>query len=165
MLRRGRIRKIGEGGIMIQLKVNGKGYDVDVPEDASLLWVLRDNLKLTGTKYACGIGECGACTVHVNGKAERSCAITVGEVKGKEITTIEGLPESHPVKRAWIEEQVVQCGFCQPGAIMQVAALLEANPDPDKIIQGMDDSICRCGTHVRMKKGIKKAAMILRKEG
>lgn len=152
---------------MIQLKVNGKSYEMDVPEDAPLLWVLRDNLKLTGTKYACGIGECGACTVHVNGKAERSCAITVGEVKGKEITTIEGLPETHPVKKAWIKEQVVQCGFCQPGVIMQVAAILNEMPTPgaDRIISRMDDVICRCGTHLRIKKGIQTAVNMTAKEG
>lgn len=150
---------------MIRLNVNSKDYQVDVHPDTTLLWVLRDHLKLTGTKYACGIGECGSCTVHINGKAERSCTMSVGDAKGKKITTIEGLPQEHPVKRAWIEEEVVQCGFCQPGAIMQVTALLEADPNPDKAIEGMDDFICRCGTHVRMKKGIKLAAKIMRKEG
>ncbi|MFC1580307.1 (2Fe-2S)-binding protein [Thermodesulfobacteriota bacterium] len=150
---------------MIRLNVNGKDYQVDVHPDTTLLWVLRDHLKLTGTKYACGIGECGSCTVHINGKAERSCTMSVGDAKGKKITTIEGLPPEHPVKRAWIEEEVVQCGFCQPGAIMQVTSLLEADPNPDKAIEGMDDFICRCGTHVRMKKGIKLAAKMMRKEG
>ena len=115
---------------MVSLNVNGKTVKVDVPPDASLLWVLRDHLKLTGTKYACGIGECGSCTVHVNGKAERSCTMTVGDVKGKKITTIEGLPDSHPVKKAWIAEQVPQCGYCQPGVIMQVAALLVGKAHP-----------------------------------
>ncbi|MBW1945269.1 MAG: (2Fe-2S)-binding protein [Deltaproteobacteria bacterium] len=150
---------------MIRLNVNGKDYQVDVHPDTTLLWVLRDHLKLTGTKYACGIGECGSCTVHINGRAERSCTMSVGDAKGKKVTTIEGLPPEHPVKRAWIEEEVVQCGFCQPGAIMQVTSLLEADPNPDKAIEGMDDFICRCGTHVRMKKGIKLAAKIMRKEG
>ncbi|MBW2208718.1 MAG: (2Fe-2S)-binding protein [Deltaproteobacteria bacterium] len=150
---------------MIRLNVNGKDYQVDVHPDTTLLWVLRDHLKLTGTKYACGIGECGSCTVHINGRAERSCTMSVGDAKGKKVTTIEGLPPEHPVKRAWIEEEVVQCGFCQPGAIMQVSSLLEADPNPDKAIEGMDDFICRCGTHVRMKKGIKLAAKIMRKEG
>ena len=103
---------------MISLHVNGKSYEIDVPGDLPLLWVLRDYLKLTGTKYGCGIGECGSCTVHIDGKAERSCRISVGEVRGEKITTIEGLPETHPVKRAWIEEQVVQCGYCQPGVMM-----------------------------------------------
>ena len=106
---------------MIALKVNGKKYQLDVPPETTLLWALRDHLKLTGTKYGCGIGECGTCTVQVNGKAERSCSISVGDVQGKAITTIEGLPANHPVKKAWIQEQVVQCGYCQPGIIMQVA--------------------------------------------
>ena len=150
---------------MVSLNVNGKIYKVDVPPDASLLWVLRDQLKLTGTKYACGIGECGACTVHVDGKAERSCSMTVADVKGKKITTIEGLSDTHPVKKAWIKEQVAQCGYCQPGIIMQVASLLSTTPDPEKVIQKMDDVICRCGTHLRIKKGIKTAAKMMRKEG
>jgi isoquinoline 1-oxidoreductase alpha subunit len=152
---------------MISLNVNGKNYRLDVSDDVPLLWVIRDHLKLMGTKYSCGIGECGACTVHVNGKAERSCAIPVGEVKGKKITTIEGLPENHPVKRAWIQEQVVQCGYCQPGVMMQVAALLSERPTPtaDQIISKMDDVICRCGTYLRMKKGIKTAVQIAGKGG
>jgi aerobic-type carbon monoxide dehydrogenase small subunit (CoxS/CutS family) len=152
---------------MISLNVNGKSYTVDVSDDTPLLWVLRDNLKLTGTKYGCGIGECGSCTVHINGKAVRSCGIPVKEVTGRKITTIEGLPESHPVKRAWIEEQVVQCGYCQPGVMMQVAALLSEKPTPtaDQIIGKMDDVICRCGTYLRMKKGIKSAVQMTRKEG
>lgn len=152
---------------MVALKVNGKQYKLDVPKDTNLLWALRDYLKLMGTKYGCGIGECGACTVHVNGKAERSCSITVGDVKGKDIRTIEGLPADHPVKKAWIQEQVVQCGYCQPGIIMQVAALLDAekNPQPDKIIAQMDDVICRCGTYPRIKKGIQTAVQLKGKEG
>ena len=152
---------------MIALKVNGKKYQLDVPPETTLLWALRDHLKLTGTKYSCGIGECGSCTVHIDGKAARSCVIPVGEVKGKKITTIEGLPSNHPVKRAWIEEQVVQCGFCQPGVMMQVAALLAEKPTPDaeKVISKMDDVICRCGTYLRMKKGIKTAVQMMKKEG
>jgi isoquinoline 1-oxidoreductase alpha subunit len=152
---------------MISLNVNGKNYRVDVSDDTPLLWVIRDHLKLMGTKYSCGVGECGACTVHVNGKAERSCGIPVGEVKGKKITTIEGLPENHPVKRAWIQEQVVQCGYCQPGVMMQVAALLSERPTPtaDQIISKMDDVICRCGTYLRMKKGIKTAVQLAGKGG
>ncbi len=151
---------------MISLIVNGKKYDVDVPDDVPLLWVLRDHLKLTGTKYSCGIGECGSCTVHVNGKATRSCVTSVGEVKGKKITTIEGLPDTHPVKKAWIEEQVVQCGYCQPGVMMQVAALFSEsrNPDPEKVINAMDDVICRCGTYPRIKKGIRRAVQLMKKE-
>jgi isoquinoline 1-oxidoreductase alpha subunit len=154
-----------EGGIMIQLKVNGKDYKVDVADDVPLLWVIRDHLNLTGTKFSCGIGECGSCTVHINGKAERSCTITAAEAQGKEITTIEGLPETHPVKRAWVEEQVVQCGYCQPGMMMQVAALLAEDPDPEKVINSLDDFICRCGTHARVKKGVHTAVKIMEKEG
>ena len=152
---------------MISLNVNGKKYDVDVSDDVPLLWVLRDHLKLTGTKYSCGIGECGSCTVHIDGKAARSCTIPVKDAQGKKITTIEGLPETHPVKKAWIEEQVVQCGYCQPGVIMQVAALLSEspNPNPEKIIGAMDDVICRCGTYPRIRKGIKKAVELMGKEG
>jgi isoquinoline 1-oxidoreductase alpha subunit len=158
---------IRKEGIMISLNVNGKNYKVDVSDDVPLLWVIRDYLKLTGTKFGCGIGECGSCTVHINGKAERSCGIPVGKAQGKKITTIEGLPENHPVKRAWIEEQVVQCGYCQPGVMMQVASLLSEsrNPNPEKIISAMDDVICRCGTHPRIKKGIRKAVQLMRKEG
>ncbi|MGD8983807.1 MAG: (2Fe-2S)-binding protein [Desulfobacteraceae bacterium] len=150
---------------MASLNVNGRNYIVNVPDDAQLLWVLRDNLKLTGTKFACGIGECGSCTVHINGKAERSCTLTVGEVQGKKIVTIEGLPEDHPVKKAWIEEQVVQCGFCQPGMMMQTAALLSESRDAEKVIDGLDDVLCRCGTYARVKKGVGTAIQIMRKEG
>jgi isoquinoline 1-oxidoreductase alpha subunit len=152
---------------MISLTVNGKNYNVDVPQDITLLWVLRDYLGLTGTKYSCGIGECGSCTVLIDGSAERSCEIPVEDAQGAKITTIEGLPENHPVKRAWVEEQVVQCGYCQTGEIMQVAGLLSGNnkPDAEKIIDAMDDIICRCGTYHRMKRGIKKAVEIARKEG
>ncbi len=153
---------------MVSLNVNGKVYNVDVPPDASLLWVLRDHLNLTGTKYSCGIGECGACTVHIDGKAQRSCTMTVGDVKGKKIVTIEGLPETHPVKKAWIKEQVAQCGFCQPGIIMQVASILaeKPTPKPEQVIGKMDDVICRCGTHLRIKKGIQTAAQMMKgKEG
>ena len=152
---------------MVSLQVNGKKYTVDVAPDTPLLWVIRDELKLTGTKYGCGIGECGSCTVHVDGKARRSCVTTVGEVQGKKITTIEGLSKNHPVKRAWIKEQVPQCGWCQPGHIMQVASLISEapKPDADKIIGAMDDMICRCGSYPRIKRGIKAAVEIVRKEG
>ncbi len=152
---------------MIALKVNGKKHKLDVPPDTPLLWVIRDNLKLTGTKFGCGIGECGNCTVLIDGRAERSCTIPVKEAQGKKITTIEGLPEDHPVKRAWIKEQVVQCGYCQPGIIMQVAALVdgEKKPDPEKIVAQMDDVICRCGTYPRIKKGIQTAVQLKGKEG
>jgi aerobic-type carbon monoxide dehydrogenase small subunit (CoxS/CutS family) len=153
--------------VMVFLNVNGKNYKVDVPDDMPLLWVIRDYLKLTGTKFGCGIGECGACTVHINGKAERSCSIPVKEAQGKKITTIEGLPKNHPVKRAWIQEQVAQCGYCQPGVIMQISALLSETrkPDAEKIINAMDNVICRCGTYARIKKGIRTAVQIARKEG
>ena len=152
---------------MISLNVNGKNYRVDVADDVPLLWVIRDYLKLTGTKFGCGIGECGACTVHINGKAERSCGISAKDAQGKKITTIEGLPQNHPVKKAWIQEQVVQCGYCQPGIIMQVAALLSESPKPnaEKIIKAMDNVICRCGTHVRIKRGIRAAVLIAEKGG
>jgi len=152
---------------MISLHVNGKVYQVDVSNDTPLLWVLRDHLNLTGTKYSCGIGECGACTVHIDGKAERSCTIPVGQVKGKKITTIEGLSDNHPVKRAWIQEQVPQCGYCQPGVMMQVAGLLLAKPalTADQIMSKMDDVVCRCGTYLRIKKGIQTAVQMTRKEG
>jgi isoquinoline 1-oxidoreductase alpha subunit len=149
---------------MIQLNVNGKDYRVDVSGDIPLLWVLRDYLKLTGTKYSCGIGECGSCTIHMDGKMERSCTITAEEAQGKKITTIEGLSEDHPVKKAWIQEQVVQCGYCQPGIIMQVAALLESEQDPDKVVNAMDDVICRCGTYQGIRRGIKTAAKIMKQE-
>ena len=150
---------------MISLTVNGKNYNVDVPKDISLLWVLRDYLKLPGTKFSCGIGECGSCTVLINGEAQRSCVINAAD--GAEIVTIEGLPENHPVKRAWIQEQVVQCGYCQPGVMLQVVGLLSAtkNPNAQDIIDSMDDLICRCGTYQRMKKGIETAIQIMRKEG
>ncbi|TRZ76748.1 MAG: (2Fe-2S)-binding protein [Deltaproteobacteria bacterium] len=152
---------------MIALQVNGKKHNVDVSPDTPLLWVIRDNLKLTGTKYGCGIGECGSCTVHINGKAQRSCTTTVGEAQGKKITTIEGLPANHPVKKAWIQEQVPQCGFCQAGVMMQVASLIAGSPkpDPDKIVGAMDDILCRCGTYPAMKKGIKTAVEMTRKGG
>jgi len=152
---------------MISLTVNGKNYKVDVPKDISLLWVLRDYLKLPGTKFSCGIGECGSCTVLINGEAQRSCVIDAADVDGADIVTIEGLPEKHPVKRAWIQEQVVQCGYCQPGVMLQVAGLLSAtkNPNAQDIIDSMDDLICRCGTYQRVKKGIETAIEIMRKEG
>jgi isoquinoline 1-oxidoreductase alpha subunit len=152
---------------MISLNVNGKTYNVDAPKDTPLLWVIRDYLKLTGTKYGCGIGECGSCTVLINGEAKRSCQISAEDAQGADITTIEGLPENHPVKRAWIQEQVVQCGYCQTGVMMQVAGLMAENKNADAqdIIDSMDDVICRCGTYHRMKKGIKAAVEIARKEG
>ncbi|HYA41535.1 MAG TPA: (2Fe-2S)-binding protein [Syntrophobacteraceae bacterium] len=151
---------------MISLSVNGKVHKLEVPGNTPLLWALRETLDLKGTKYGCGIGECGSCTVHVNGVAVRSCTTTVEEVKGKKITTIEGIPENHPVKKAWIKEQVPQCGYCQPGVIMQVAAHLSRKPTPsaDEVIGAMDDVICRCGSYPDIKKGIKTAIQIMKKE-
>jgi isoquinoline 1-oxidoreductase alpha subunit len=145
---------------MIDLEINGKKYQVDVSPEVPLLWVIREHLKLSGTKFGCGVGECGACTVHLDGKAQRSCITTVGSAQGKKITTIEGLPEDHPVKMAWIEEQVPQCGYCQPGQIMQAAALLleDPNPSDEKIMSSMSGNLCRCGTYPDIKQAIKKAA-------
>jgi isoquinoline 1-oxidoreductase alpha subunit len=145
---------------MISLEINGRRYEVEVSPDVPLLWVIREHLKLTGTKFGCGIGMCGSCTVHVDGKAQRSCITQVGSVQGKKITTIEGLPEDHPVKRAWIAEQVPQCGYCQPGQIMEAAALLleDPNPSEEKIINAMEGNLCRCGTYPYIKNAIKRAA-------
>jgi len=145
---------------MIRLEVNGKPYTVDVAPDVPLLWVIREHLKLTGTKFGCGIGMCGSCTVHIDGKAERSCQTPVGSAQGKKITTIEGLPENHPVKKAWVDEQVPQCGYCQSGQIMQAASLLSEDPHPteQKIVEHMNGNLCRCGTYPRIKSAIKLAA-------
>jgi isoquinoline 1-oxidoreductase subunit alpha len=145
---------------MINLEVNGKRYQVDVARDVPLLWVIREHLKLTGTKFGCGIGACGSCTVHIDGKAQRSCQTQVGDAQGKKITTIEGLPENHPVKKAWIQEQVPQCGYCQSGQIMQAAALLTEDPNPkeDKILEVMDGNLCRCGTYPKIKSAIRLAS-------
>ena len=151
---------------MASLEINGKLYQVDVPSDTPLLWVLRDQLKLHGTKYGCGIEQCGACTVHLNGRAVRSCGITVGEVLGKSITTIEGLSpdSSHPVQQAWTEVDVPQCGYCQTGMIMAAAALLERNPRPSDLdIDRSITNICRCGTYNQVREAIHRAAQI--KEG
>ena len=145
---------------MMEVKVNGKQYAVDVEPDANLLWVIREHMKLVGTKYGCGEGTCGACTVAVDGEAVRSCQLTVADVRGKSITTIEGIPHDHPVKQAWISEQVSQCGYCQPGQIMEAVAFLSRNPNPSQvqIVQAMDGVLCRCGTYPRIVKAIKKAA-------
>ena len=147
---------------MLSLSVNGKMYQVDVPVDTPLLWVIRDTIGLTGTKYGCGKALCGACTVHVNGQAVRSCVTPVSAVVGKEIVTIEGLSQNlqHPVQQAWIAEDVPQCGYCQPGQIMSATALLAANPKPSDadIDQAMSGNLCRCGTYQRIKKAIHRAA-------
>jgi len=141
---------------MISLDINGRKYNVDVAYDVPLLWVIREHLKLTGTKYGCGIGMCGSCTIHVDGKAMRSCQLPVGEAQEKKITTIEGIPDNHPVKRAWIKEQVPQCGYCQPGQIMQAIALLSEEPLPsgERVINSMNGNLCRCGTYRRIRRAI-----------
>jgi len=145
---------------MVKLNVNGKEHKVKVNPDVPLLWVIREYLKLTGTKFGCGIGLCGSCTVHIDGKAQRSCQMLAGDAQGKKITTIEGLPRNHPVKIAWVKEQVPQCGYCQPGQIMEAAALLAEKPKPteEDIINHMSGNLCRCGTYTRIKRAIKIAA-------
>lgn len=145
---------------MASLHVNGVEYPVDVPDDAPLLWVIREKLGLTGTKYGCGIAQCGTCTVHIDGKPERSCQITVREAQGKRITTIEGIPDTHPVKKAWIEDDVPQCGYCHPGQIMSAVALLKEKPSPTDadIDTAMSGNLCRCGTYQRIRRAIHRAA-------
>jgi isoquinoline 1-oxidoreductase subunit alpha len=148
---------------MISLKLNGKTVSVEAEDDTPLLWVIRDELGLTGTKFGCGIGMCGACTVHIGGKATRSCVTPVSAVKGATVTTIEGLDPAgaHPVQTAWKAIQVPQCGYCQSGQIMQAAALLKDNPNPtDKDIDAaMTGNLCRCMTYVRIRAAIKQAAV------
>lgn len=146
---------------MISIKVNGQSYQADVEPDTPLLWVLRDNLNLTGTKYGCGIAQCGACTVHLNGRPVRSCSMPVSAVGSAEVTTIEGLTEdgSHPVQQAWIEHDVPQCGYCQSGQIMAAAALIAENRNPsDADIDRAMTNICRCGTYQRIRAAIHSAA-------
>jgi isoquinoline 1-oxidoreductase alpha subunit len=146
----------------ITLTVNNASVKIEADPNTPLLWVLRDTLNLTGTKYSCGIGECGSCTVHVNGAATRACVTAVSEVQDAQITTIEGLSAdgSHPVQTAWREEQVSQCGYCQPGQIMTAAAFLTRNPTPSQaeIVQAMSGVLCRCGTYQRILKAIQRAA-------
>ena len=147
---------------MVAFKLNGKPVTAKAEDGTPLLWVIRDELKLTGTKFGCGIASCGACTVHIDGKATRSCAMPVSLVEGKSITTIEGLsPDgTHPLQKAWIAEQVPQCGYCQSGQIMQAAELLAANKNPTRaqIVEHMDGNICRCGTYLRIISAIQRAA-------
>lgn len=147
---------------MIKLTINKKVYEVDVDPATPLLWVLRDTLGLLGTKYGCGMAQCGACTVHLNGNALRSCVLPVSSVGTQEVTTIEGLSEKgdHPVQQAWAEIDVAQCGYCQTGQIMSAAALLKknSNPSEEEIINAMQGNICRCGTYLRIRKAVKKAA-------
>ncbi|MBT8303923.1 MAG: (2Fe-2S)-binding protein [Bacteroidia bacterium] len=144
------------------LKVNGENVSVTAEADTPLLWVLRDHLKLVGTKYGCGIAQCGACTVHVDGSAVRSCTTPISVASVYEITTIEGLSEKgdHPVQQAWLENDVPQCGYCQAGQIMTASALLKANPNPtdQQIADAMNGNICRCGTYTRIKAAVKDAA-------
>lgn len=152
---------------MAVLNVNGSKKQVDVDPDTPLLWVLRDYLGFTSVKYACGIAECGVCTVLIDGEARRSCVVNVEDVLDSEITTVEGLPEDHPVKVAWIEKQAPQCGYCQPGIMLQTVDFLSRNPNPTKerINEEMDNVICRCGTHPRIKQAIHKAAEMTAKQG
>lgn len=152
---------------MFTLTVNGLEKQVDVDPETPLLWVLRDNLGITSVKYACGIAECGICTVLINGEAQRSCVVAVEDVQGSDITTIEGLPDNHPVKVAWIEKQVPQCGYCQPGIILQTVDFLSRAPNPSEaqINEAMDNVICRCGSHPRIKQAITLAAEMSAKQG
>jgi isoquinoline 1-oxidoreductase alpha subunit len=147
---------------MTAFTLNGQRQDLAVDGDTPLLWVLREHLKMTGTKFGCGIAACGACTVHVDGKATRSCATPVSLVEGKSVTTIEGLSAAgdHPLQKAWIAEQVPQCGYCQSGQIMQAADLLAGNKNPtrEQIIEHMDGNICRCGTYLKIISAIQRAA-------
>ena len=153
---------------MTTLNINGHDHTVNAPGDTPLLWVIREHLQMTGTKFGCGAGLCGACTVHVNGEAVRSCQTEISTLAGKKVTTIEGLDAKgeHPLQRAWIAEQVPQCGYCQSGQIMQAASLLAKNPDPTKaeIVDHMDGNLCRCMTYIRIQKAILRAAAEMRGE-
>ncbi len=145
-----------------KLNINGQAHEVDVDPSTPMLWVLRDHLSLVGTKYGCGIAQCGACTIHLGEVAVRSCSLPVSQVGQQPITTIEGLSENgdHPLQQAWLELDVPQCGYCQAGQIMNAAALLKANPNPtdEEIDAAMNGNLCRCGTYTRIKKAIKAAA-------
>lgn len=148
---------------MSDLTINGSRHSVLVPDETPLLWVLRDVLGMTGTKFGCGIAQCGACTVHLDGEAVRSCQLAIGDIGDRAITTIEGVgatAEGAKIQKAWLDLEVIQCGYCQPGQIMSAAALLAANPNPDDadIDAAMAGNLCRCGTYVRIREGIKHAA-------
>jgi aerobic-type carbon monoxide dehydrogenase small subunit (CoxS/CutS family) len=154
---------------MIHFHVNRQPVTFDGPADTPLLWVLRDHLKLTGTKFGCGIGSCGSCTIHLDGRAKKSCTTRISDVSGKQVTTIEGLaaPDGrlHPVQQAWIDEDVSQCGYCQAGQIMAAADLLAGNPNPDDgDIAAAMNNLCRCGTYVRIRKAVHRAAELSAKE-
>ena len=164
-------RKSGSGraivaAVSLEITVNGKPVTTNIDPDTPLLWFLRDELRLTGTKFGCGIAQCGACTVMLDGDAVRSCVTQVSRAGKKHVTTIEGLSKdgSHPVQKAWIEEQVVQCGYCQPGQMMSAAVLLSANQDPsdEDIDRALSGNICRCGTYFRIRKAVHRAAVQLR---
>ncbi len=146
----------------IKININDKDYLVDVPQDKPILWVLREDLNLTGTKFGCGVAMCGACTVLLDGVAIRSCVVPIARAKGKKITTIENISDKtlKALQNAWVEEDVVQCGYCQPGQIMSAVSLLKKNPNPSEtqIIEAMDGNICRCGTYNRIKTAIAKAS-------
>jgi aerobic-type carbon monoxide dehydrogenase small subunit (CoxS/CutS family) len=155
---------------MVRITINGRAFDVDADADTPLLWVLRDRLGLTGTKFGCGIAQCGACTVHVDGEARRSCVMPIGDLAGRSITTIEGLHvselpggELHPVQQAWLIENVPQCGYCQAGQIMSAIALLAANPQPtdDDIDSALSANLCRCGTYPRIRRAVHRAAEMM----
>ena len=150
---------------MHSLKINGILHQVDVEDEMPLLWVLRDELGMTGTKFGCGIGQCGACTGHVNGEAVRSCSFPVFAAKDTEIITIEGLGNNHPVHQAWIEEQVPQCGYCQTGQIMATLALLSQNLEPSETeIENKITNLCRCGTYFRVKKAIRRSSELIHQQ-
>ena len=153
----------------INLTINGAAYEVDVEPETPLLWVIRDNIGLTGTKFGCGIAECGVCTVHMDGRPVKSCSTTVASAVGRDITTIEGLSKdnSHPVQRAWIEHDVPQCGYCHSGQIMSAVALLSrsAKPSNSEIDTAMAGNLCRCGTYLRIRKAIHRAAELMQGSG
>jgi isoquinoline 1-oxidoreductase alpha subunit len=157
-----RARNIQEAGMAINFQINGRAARSDAPRATPLLWVIREELKLTGTKFGCGTGLCGACMVHVDDKRAFSCLTQIGEVAGRRVTTIEGLSadSSHPVQKAWLAERVPQCGYCQSGQIMSAADLLAQNPHPDRaqILEHMSTNICRCGTYPRIVRAIERAA-------
>ncbi len=147
---------------LFKINVNGKNHNLDVEPDTPILWVLRDHLELVGTKFGCGIAQCGACTIHANGSAIRSCSLPISAVGDMELTTIEGLSEKgdHPIQKAWLEHDVPQCGYCQAGQMMSAAAFIKQNPDPseEEIAVAMNGNICRCGTYTRINKAIQSAA-------